>query len=87
MDIRISLLQKLLSYSDEVVMEEGKSVDLLKELIERYSPVGSVIADFFFGSGSTIQAAIELGRKFGVVIVIQMQSMLLMAESTMYWRS
>jgi hypothetical protein len=55
---------KLLNESETVVRLEEKSVDLLLELIDRYSQKGSIVADFFFGTGSAIEAAIKLDRFF-----------------------
>lgn len=40
-----------------------KSVDLLSYLIKTYTNEGDIILDFTMGSGSTIVAAIECGRK------------------------
>lgn len=39
-----------------------KPVDLMKILIEQSSNCGDVVADPFFGSGSSLVAAVELGR-------------------------
>lgn len=40
-----------------------KPADMLRQIINASSKPGDVVADFFMGSGSTIKAAIELGRK------------------------
>ncbi|QIX94198.1 site-specific DNA-methyltransferase [Cedecea sp. FDAARGOS_727] len=40
-----------------------KPADMLKQIISASSRPGDVVADFFMGSGSTIKAAIELGRR------------------------
>jgi DNA modification methylase len=36
---------------------------MLKQIISASSRPGDVVADFFMGSGSTLKAAIDLGRK------------------------
>lgn len=36
---------------------------MLKQLISASSRPGDIVADFFMGSGSTVKAAIELGRR------------------------
>ncbi|WP_336981802.1 MULTISPECIES: DNA-methyltransferase [unclassified Cedecea] len=40
-----------------------KPADMLKQIISASSRPGDVVADFFMGSGSTIKAAMELGRR------------------------
>lgn len=40
-----------------------KPVDMLREIINASSRPGDVVADFFMGSGSTVKAAIGLGRQ------------------------
>jgi DNA modification methylase len=40
-----------------------KPAEMLRQIIEASSCPGDLIADFFMGSGSTIKAAMELGRK------------------------
>lgn len=40
-----------------------KPADMLRQIISASSRPGDVVADFFMGSGSTIKAAMELGRK------------------------
>ena len=39
-----------------------KPADMLRQIINASSRPGDVVADFFMGSGSTVKAAIELGR-------------------------
>lgn len=36
---------------------------MLKQIISASSRPGDIVADFFMGSGSTVKAAIELGRR------------------------
>lgn len=36
---------------------------MLKQIISASSRLGDIVADFFMGSGSTVKAAIELGRR------------------------
>lgn len=44
-----------------------KPADMLKQIISASTRPGDVVADFFMGSGSTIKAAMALGRRaFGV---------------------
>lgn len=40
-----------------------KPTDMLKDIINASSRPGDLVADFFMGSGSTIKAAMELGRR------------------------
>ncbi|WP_313068388.1 DNA-methyltransferase [Atlantibacter hermannii] len=40
-----------------------KPADMLRQIISASSRHGDVVADFFMGSGSTIKAALELGRR------------------------
>ncbi|WP_417631252.1 YmfL family putative regulatory protein [Citrobacter freundii] len=40
-----------------------KPADMLKQIISASSRPGDIVADFFMGSGSTVKAAIELGRR------------------------
>lgn len=40
-----------------------KPADMLRQIINASSRPGDVVADFFMGSGSTVKAAIELGRQ------------------------
>ncbi|MBE5252942.1 DNA-methyltransferase [Mixta mediterraneensis] len=40
-----------------------KPADMLEQIISASSRPGDVVADFFMGSGSTLKAAIDLGRK------------------------
>ena len=40
-----------------------KPADMLRQIINASSRPGDVVADFFMGSGSTVKAAIEVGRK------------------------
>ncbi|WHP32824.1 site-specific DNA-methyltransferase [Trabulsiella odontotermitis] len=40
-----------------------KPADMLRQIITASSRPGDLVADFFMGSGSTIKAAIELGRR------------------------
>ena len=40
-----------------------KPADMLKQIIDASSKPGDVVADFFMGSGSTIKAALTLGRR------------------------
>lgn len=40
-----------------------KPAEMLRQIINASSRPGDVVADFFMGSGSTIKAAMELGRK------------------------
>ena len=40
-----------------------KPADMLRQIIEASSRPGDVVADFFFGSGSTLKEALKLGRK------------------------
>lgn len=40
-----------------------KPADMLRQIIEASSRPGDVVADFFMGSGSTIKAATQLGRR------------------------
>ena len=39
-----------------------KPADMLKQIISASSKPGDIVADFFMGSGSTVKAAMELGR-------------------------
>lgn len=36
---------------------------MLKQIISSSSRPGDIVADFFMGSGSTVKAAMELGRQ------------------------
>lgn len=36
---------------------------MLKQIISASSRPGDIVADFFMGSGSTVKAAMELGRR------------------------
>jgi len=47
----------------EKVYEYTKPVDLIKEFINQSTDDGDIILDFFAGSGTTMQAAIELNRE------------------------
>ncbi|EPJ4169051.1 DNA-methyltransferase [Citrobacter freundii] len=40
-----------------------KPADMLKQMIDASSRPGDLVADFFMGSGSTVKAAISLGRR------------------------
>lgn len=40
-----------------------KPADMLQQIINASSQPGDVVADFFMGSGSTLKAALQLGRK------------------------
>lgn len=40
-----------------------KPADMLQQIINASSRPGDVVADFFMGSGSTIKAAMTLGRR------------------------
>ncbi|HGD8208388.1 TPA: site-specific DNA-methyltransferase, partial [Escherichia coli] len=40
-----------------------KPADMLRQIINASSRPGDLVADFFMGSGSTIKAAMELGRR------------------------
>jgi site-specific DNA-methyltransferase (adenine-specific) len=40
-----------------------KPADMLRQIINASSRPGDVVADFFMGSGSTVKAALELGRQ------------------------
>ncbi|MDS1578706.1 site-specific DNA-methyltransferase, partial [Escherichia coli] len=40
-----------------------KPADMLRQIITASSRPGDVVADFFMGSGSTIKAALSLGRR------------------------
>ncbi|HBN5434444.1 site-specific DNA-methyltransferase [Escherichia coli] len=40
-----------------------KPADMLKQIISASSKPGDIVADFFMGSGSTVKAAMELGRR------------------------
>lgn len=40
-----------------------KPADMLREIINASSRPGDMVADFFMGSGSTVKAALELGRR------------------------
>lgn len=40
-----------------------KPADMLKQIIEASSHPGDLVADFFMGSGSTVKAALSLGRR------------------------
>jgi site-specific DNA-methyltransferase (adenine-specific) len=40
-----------------------KPADMLRQIINASSKPGDVVADFFMGSGSTIKAALQLGRQ------------------------
>lgn len=40
-----------------------KPADMLKQIIDASSRPGDLVADFFMGSGSTVKAAISLGRR------------------------
>ena len=40
-----------------------KPADMLREIIAASSRPGDLVADFFMGSGSTVKAALELGRR------------------------
>ncbi|MGT4838152.1 site-specific DNA-methyltransferase, partial [Escherichia coli] len=40
-----------------------KPADMLRQIIEASSRPGDLVADFFMGSGSTIKAALSLGRR------------------------
>ncbi|MBN6379354.1 site-specific DNA-methyltransferase, partial [Escherichia coli] len=40
-----------------------KPADMLRQIIEASSHPGDLVADFFMGSGSTIKAAMALGRR------------------------
>lgn len=40
-----------------------KPADMLKQIISASSRLGDIVADLFMGSGLTVKAAIELGRR------------------------
>ncbi|MEB7742713.1 site-specific DNA-methyltransferase, partial [Escherichia coli] len=40
-----------------------KPADMLRQIISASSRPGDLVADFFMGSGSTIKAAMALGRR------------------------
>ena len=40
-----------------------KPADMLRQIITASSRPGDLVADFFMGSGSTIKAALSLGRR------------------------
>ncbi|HBA3776912.1 TPA: site-specific DNA-methyltransferase, partial [Escherichia coli] len=40
-----------------------KPADMLRQIINASSRLGDLVADFFMGSGSTIKAAMALGRR------------------------
>lgn len=40
-----------------------KPADMLRQIINASSKPGDIVADFFMGSGSTVKAAMELGRR------------------------
>ena len=49
---------------ERVGYETQKPVSLLRRIIQTSSDDGSIVADFFLGSGTSAQAALELGREF-----------------------
>lgn len=51
--------------SKEIVnYDTQKPKSLLKRIIEASSNEGDIVADFFMGSGTTGEVAVELGRRF-----------------------
>jgi len=56
---------QIMSFSKEKLgYETQKNKSLLKRIIEASSNENDLVADFFMGSGTTGEVAIELGRKF-----------------------
>lgn len=49
---------------DQLIHPTEKPVDLLEQLIESYTAPGEIVLDPFAGSGSTLVAAANKGRKF-----------------------
>ncbi len=45
-------------------LSNGKNIDLLKTIVSASSNPNSIVLDCFCGSGTTLQAAQELGRKW-----------------------
>jgi len=45
-------------------LSNGKNIDLLKTIVSASSNQDSIVLDCFCGSGTTLQAAQELGRKW-----------------------
>jgi DNA modification methylase len=66
----VPLLKKIKAANGDPLRIEEKQLPLIKELIERfinfiiyrYSSVGDLVFDPFFGTGTTIDAAIQLRR-------------------------
>lgn len=65
MDTHYSLNRKYLELQEEYKSLRRnceKPADMLEQIINASSRPGEVVADFFMGPGSTIKAAIKLGR-------------------------
>lgn len=58
------MLQHNMSNKEKRVHPTQKPLPLMKWIIEKYSQPNQVICDSFFGSGSTLIAAKQLGRKY-----------------------
>ena len=48
----------------EFIYPTQKSTELMERIIKSSSNEGDIVADFFMGSGTTGEVALELGRKF-----------------------
>ena len=49
---------------NSIARVEEKPLDLLKEMIDRYSDKGDIVVDMFLGTGTTASAALLTGRRF-----------------------
>lgn len=67
-----NLITNVLIPTSKIKMADGKTIarveekplDLIKELIERYSDRDDLVADLFLGTGTTASACMRTGRKF-----------------------
>lgn len=65
-----------------------KPADMLKQIISASSRPGDIVADFFMGSGSTVKAAIELGRTaLGVELEVERFKQVKQDIENMYGKS
>ena len=53
-----------ITVNSQILRTEEKSVELLMEIIERFSKFGDLVMDFFSGTGTSAIAALRLGRKW-----------------------
>lgn len=58
-----SVVRHMRLSGDDLIHPNEKPVPLMADLIESYSPSDALVLDCFAGSGSTLRAAKDLGRR------------------------